>query len=153
MDRGKIVLYIALLQSVIAVVGSFFFSNVANFAPCILCWFQRICMDPLVLILAAGILLKDKKVVWYALPLAIIGWLVAVYHNLLQYKIISEAVSPCSNSGVSCTNLYVNYFGFITIPLLSLVAFTVIIVCLVLYYYFTKPSAVKMVKVSAKKKA
>lgn len=153
MYRGKLVLYIALLQSVVAFLGSIFYSNVANFTPCILCWYQRVCMYPLVIILAVGILLKDKKVFWYAMPLAVIGWLIAFYHNLLQYKVIPEAISPCSTTGVSCTTLYANYFGFITIPLLSLLAFTLIIICLYLYMKFTQVPSDKSVKATAKKKS
>ena len=110
-------------------------------------------MYPLVIILAVGILLKDKKVFWYAMPLAVIGWLIAFYHNLLQYKVIPEAISPCSTTGVSCTTLYANYFGFITIPLLSLLAFTLIIICLYLYMKFTQVPSDKSVKATAKKKS
>ncbi len=153
MDRGKIVLYVALLQSVVAVLGSLFYSNVANFAPCILCWYQRICMYPLLAILVVGILLKDKKIYWYVLPIALVGWLISIYHNLLQYKIIPEAISPCSSTGTSCTTLYTNYFGFVTIPLLSFLAFSVIIICMVLYWKFNQTPAMKVSKVSSKKKS
>jgi disulfide bond formation protein DsbB len=133
MNKAKIVLYIAWLQALVGFAGSLYFSEFQHFAPCVLCWYQRICLYPLVVILAVGIILKDKKMYWYAMPLAVIGWVIALYHNLLQYGVIAEVLAPCANTGVSCTEKYANYFGFITIPLLSFLAFTLIIVCLILY--------------------
>lgn len=124
-------LYIAWVQSLVATLGSLYFSEVAHFAPCVLCWYQRIGMYPLVLLLTVGIVRKDKNVVWYALPVAIAGFLVSVYHNLMYYGFISEAMAPCT-IGASCNAKYINWLGFITIPLLSLTAFVVIITCLVL---------------------
>ena len=123
------ILYLAWATALVATLGSFYFSNVRNFAPCVLCWYQRICMFPLVLILGVGILKKDKNVTDYALPLSLIGLLVSVYQNLLVYNIIPEAAAPCQ-IGVSCTTKYVEYFGFISIPLLSFFAFSVIIISL-----------------------
>jgi disulfide bond formation protein DsbB len=101
-----------------------------DFAPCVLCWYQRICLFPLVIILAAGLFPFDKKVVKYALPLAIAGWLTALYHNLLYSGIIPDSIQPCSQ-GVSCTEEYISLFGFLTIPMLSLLSFTTIIVLLI----------------------
>ncbi len=109
--------------------GSLFFSHVMGFAPCILCWYQRICLFPLVIILATGLFPFDKKVVKYALPLAIAGWITAVYHNLLYSGFIPEDIQPCSK-GVSCTEKYIDLFGFLTIPALSLLAFTIVILLL-----------------------
>ncbi len=125
----KYALLIAWLQSLIAMIGSLFFSLVMELPPCDLCWYQRIAMYPLVLILGMGIMRKDKTSVLYAIPLAIIGWLYALYHNLLYYNILPETMAPCK-AGISCTTRYIEWFGFVTIPLLSLVAFTVILICL-----------------------
>lgn len=86
-------------------------------------------MYPLVLILGLGILKKDKGLFDYAFPLAIIGWIIALYHNLLYYQILPEAMAPCK-AGISCTTRYIEWFGFLTIPLLSLIGFTIILVCL-----------------------
>ena len=130
--QKKIPLYIAWVQSIVAMSGSLFFSEVMKLPPCVLCWYQRICMYPLVLLLAVGIFLKDKKVVFYTLPLAVIGWSIALYHNLLYYHVIPESYAPCQN-GVSCTTKLITWFGFVTIPLLSFMAFTIIIACLVFY--------------------
>ncbi len=87
-------------------------------------------MYPLVLILGTGLLRNDKKVWMYGLPLALVGWGIALYHNLLYYNILPEAMAPCV-AGVSCTTKFISYFGFVTIPLLSLVAFSLILACFV----------------------
>ena len=115
----------------VSTTGSLFFSHVMEFAPCVLCWYQRICLFPLVLILAAGLFPFDKSVVKYALPLAIAGWLTALYHNLLYSGIIPESIQPCSK-GVSCTQEYIDLFGFLTIPMLSLLSFSIIIALLII---------------------
>lgn len=131
------IVYIALFQAIIATLGSLFFSEVLHFPPCVLCWYQRICMYPLVVIITTAVLRKDKNVHFYVLPLATIGWVIALYHNLLYYKLIPESLKPCV-TGVSCTTKYIEWFGFVTIPLLSFIAFTVIIICMTLFYSTTK---------------
>jgi len=85
----------------------------------------------LVIVLAAGLFPFDKSAVKYALPLAIAGWLTALYHNLLYSGIIPESIRPCSQ-GVSCTEKYIDLFGFLTIPMLSLLSFTAIITLLLI---------------------
>ena len=109
--------------------GSIFFSHVMEFAPCVLCWYQRICLFPLVVILSIGLFPFDKAVIKYALPLAICGWLVAAYHNLLYSGIIPQEMQPCTK-GVSCTEKYIEIFGFLSIPMLSLIGFSILIAML-----------------------
>jgi len=118
-------LFFAWIVSMIATLGSLFFSDVMLFPPCVMCWYQRICMYPLTIILLVALSSGDKNVYKYAIPLALIGLFFAVYHNLLYFGILPEAAAPCSQ-GVSCTSDYVNWFGFITIQFLSLVAFSII---------------------------
>ena len=118
--------------SLIATLTSLFFSNVMNWPPCVLCWYQRIFMYPLVLITLVGIIRKDQKVYFYVLPMTIIGGLYAIYHNLLYYKILPESAAPCLN-GVSCTTKFIEWFGFVTIPFLSLVAFIIITLLMIAY--------------------
>lgn len=125
-------LYLAWAGSLLATLGSLAFSELMKLPPCVLCWYQRSMMYPLVIILAVGIFKKDKNVLAYSVPLVIIGWLVAVYHNLLYYKILPEAIAPCQ-AGISCTTKQIEWLGFITIPLLSFLGFTAIGVLL----YFT----------------
>lgn len=125
-------LQFALLTTIMASVGSLYFSEIAKFPPCILCWYQRICMYPLVVILSIGIWKKDKNTPYFVLPLSLTGVVIAIYHNLLYYGIISESTAPCIQ-GISCTTKYIEWFGFITIPLLSLIAFLVITTLSLLY--------------------
>lgn len=130
---NKLILLLAFIFVLVATFGSLYFSEILKFQPCTLCWYQRICMYPLVIILCVGILENDKNIYKYVLPLSIVGWIIAVYHNLIQYNIIPETIKVCSAIG-SCTERYVNLFGFITIPLLSLIAFTMINVLMVVYF-------------------
>lgn len=122
--------YAAWLIALLATVGSLFFSEVMNLPPCALCWYQRIATYPLVLVIGVGIVLRDQRMKYYALPLSLGGLLIAVYHNLLYYGVIPESAAPCSQ-GVSCTEMQLEVFGFITIPLLSLAAFVVMSLCLI----------------------
>ncbi len=128
-DSNWTLLFLCWLVVVMSTMGSVFFSHVMEYAPCVLCWYQRICLFPLVIILAVGLFPFDKNVVKYALPLAIFGWLTAFYHNLLYSGIIPESIQPCSK-GVSCTEEYINLFGFLTIPMLSLLSFSTIVTLL-----------------------
>lgn len=123
-------IFLAWFTAAVAMAGSLFFSEVMKFPPCVLCWYQRIGMYPLVLLLLPAVFTFEKQVFKYTLPLAISGWLVSVYHNLLYYKILPESASPCVQ-GISCTTEYIEWLGFITIPLLSLSAFTIIISTLI----------------------
>lgn len=122
--------YLALGTALTATLGSLYYSEIAHFIPCALCWYQRILMYPLVLIILIGILKQDDGMPDYALPLAVIGTGISIYHNLIQYGVLPES-SVCK-VGVPCNALYVNYLGFITIPLMALVAFIIIVVVLAL---------------------
>lgn len=125
-------IYIAWAVALVATLGSLYFQYGMGLPPCVLCWFQRIAMYPLVLVLGAGILKRDSSIAAYSLPMTLIGLGVAIYHNLLYYHIIPESIAPCTQ-GISCTTRQLEWGGFITIPLLSLVAFIIITVCLVAY--------------------
>jgi disulfide bond formation protein DsbB len=83
-------------------------------------------MFPLVIILLVGLFPFDKSFIKYALPLAIAGWSTAFYHSLLYSGFIPESIQPCSQ-GVSCSETYLDLFGFLTIPMLSLISFSIII--------------------------
>ncbi len=130
--RGTHPLYIAWIISISAMLGSLYFSEILKLTPCVLCWYQRISMYPLVIIIPIGIINIDKKVYRYVLPLSITGMTIALYHYLLYVKIIPETLAPCSN-GVSCTTRLIEWFGFINIPLLSFFSFTMI--TLLMFYY------------------
>lgn len=128
----KHILYIAWIQSITATLGSLYYSEIRHFPPCALCWYQRIFLFPLVILIAVGILRKDKKLYLYVLPMSIIGSLIALYQVLLQKGVIPAAAVPCTLN-VSCTTSYVTYFGFITIPILSFITFVIITVYMLIY--------------------
>ncbi len=125
-------LYAAWIIALTAMVGSLFFSEVMNLPPCVLCWYQRIAMYPLVLIIGAGIVLRDPRIKYYALPVCLSGLAVSVYHNLLYYGLIPDSITPCTQ-GISCTSVQIQWLGFITIPLMALAAFVSISLCLLFY--------------------
>lgn len=128
--RAWTLLLLAWLASLAGTFGSLFFSEVMLLHPCELCWYQRIAMFPLVLVLGIGLSREDDGSVLYGLGLAAIGWVVAVYHFLLYSGWIPENLQPCSK-GLSCADVDLRVAGFLTIPLMSLFAFTSIIGLLV----------------------
>ncbi len=126
-------LFIAWLIAAASTLGALFLGEVMHLPTCVLCWYQRIFMFPLALILPIALFPFDGRVVRYGLALALPGWLVAVYHQLLVAGIIPENMKPCTQ-GVPCSEKVIEWFGFITIPLLSLAAFTAVIALLLLTY-------------------
>lgn len=121
--------------------GSLYFSEVMRLQPCMLCWWQRIFMYPTAFIMSVAILRKDPKVIYYVLPLSITGMIIAFYHTLLQWGIIKETIVDCSiNSAVSCTDVQINWFGFMTIPFMSFVSFLAISVLFGLRLYLMHTS-------------
>ena len=101
-EKNLLFLYLAWAVALSAMLGSLYFSDVAHFVPCILCWYQRILLYPLVLILAVGVLRSEKRIYQYVLPFSVPGALLAAYHYLLYVGIIPEALVPCT-AGASCT--------------------------------------------------
>jgi disulfide bond formation protein DsbB len=124
--------YLAWVFALLSVAGSLFFSEVMQLPPCVLCWYQRIAMYPLVLIIGTGILMRDVRMKLYAIPFALIGLAIAAYHNLLYYGLIPESITPCTE-GVPCNAVQIELLGFITIPLMGLAAFAAIAFCLMLH--------------------
>lgn len=127
-ERRWLPLYAAWVVALTATLGTLFFSEVMKFAPCALCWYQRIGMYPLVAVLSVALWVKDEKVGRYAWPFVGFGLFVALYHNLVYYGVISESLTPCTG-GVPCTERHIEWLGFVTIPLLSLLAFLFIAIC------------------------
>ncbi|MCU7934521.1 MAG: disulfide bond formation protein B [Candidatus Thiodiazotropha sp. (ex Dulcina madagascariensis)] len=123
------VIFACWILATVGMLGSLFFSEVMELPPCVLCWYQRICMYPLVVILLVGLFPLDLRVIRYALPLAVIGWGFAVYHYLVYSGYIPESLQPCSQ-GVSCSEINLELFGFMTIPMMSILTFSAIIALL-----------------------
>ena len=122
-------LFLAWLVALAATAGALFLGEVMGKTPCVLCWYQRIAMFPLVLVLGLGVFDGDARSARYALPLAWAGWGLALYHYLLFWGVLSEAASPC-RQGVSCADADLQVAGFVPIPLLSVIAFSAILVLL-----------------------
>lgn len=129
-QEGWSLVFICWIIATVATLGSLFFSEIMGLKPCVLCWYQRIFMYPLVVVLLVGMFPFDKNVVRYALPIAAIGWLFAVYHYLLYSGYIPEGLQPCGQD-LSCADINLELFGFITIPMLSILSYTAIIYLLV----------------------
>ncbi|WLR42100.1 disulfide oxidoreductase [Bacillus carboniphilus] len=130
-NHQQLYLYIAWVTSIIAMLGSLYFSEFRGFVPCELCWYQRILMYPLPLILGIATFFNDKAVKKYVLPMSIIGLFIAIFHYLEQKVPGFASLKPCSN-GIPCSGEYINWLGFITIPFLSLTAFTIITIMMFL---------------------
>lgn len=126
--KAENILLIIWIQALIATIGSLFYSEVMKFIPCELCWYQRILMYPLVIIYGAALLKKDVKIAFSGLILSGIGLVVSTYHYLLQKLPALHDLGGACSGPVPCNAIYVNYFGFITIPFMAGVAFIVIFV-------------------------
>jgi len=122
-------LFSAWLIALVSTLGALFSSEIMQLEPCLLCWYQRIAMFPLALILIIALFPCDIRVVRYALPLALAGAAVAAYHCLLIWGVVPKDLVPCGQ-GPSCAEVKLNVLGFITLPLLSLVAFSLIVILL-----------------------
>ncbi len=121
-------MYIALGAAWVAMSGSLYMSEALGWLPCLWCWYQRIFMYPLAIVLAVGLATRDRGTPKFALALAIPGACASVYHILLQKVPEFARFETCTN-GVPCTADYLNWLGFVTIPMLALTAFLVIIFC------------------------
>jgi disulfide bond formation protein DsbB len=110
--------------ALLATVGSLYFSEIAHFEPCRLCWYQRIAMYPLVVILGIAAVRRDAGVGIYARALAAIGALIATYHVALEW--IPALDTGACGTGPACSVIWFRVFDFISLPLLALVAFLLI---------------------------
>lgn len=108
--------------ALVATLGSLYFSEVLKFIPCELCWYQRIFMYPQVFLLGMAFVRKQFIIARYTLMLSIIGGTISLYHYFIQKVPFFRNTAP-SCSIVPCTGDYLNWLGFITIPLLALIAF------------------------------
>lgn len=134
-------MYIALLAAWIAMCGSLYFSEIKGYVPCTLCWYQRILMYPLAAVIAIGLLRRDWHLPYYVLPLSLLGLGTSTYHYLLEKTDLFVGSAAC-RQGVSCTTQWINWFGFVTIPFLALVAFLIITIMSVIALVNREPVGV-----------
>jgi disulfide bond formation protein DsbB len=128
-------LLMAWLVALAATAGALFIGEVMLMVPCQLCWYQRIFMFPLALILGMACFSEDRRGAVYALPLALGGAAMAGYHTLLVAGLIPKAWLPCS-AGVSCADQPLDILNGLQIPWLSLIAFAAI--SLLLFFFLRK---------------
>jgi len=119
-------LWAAFVVAAIGTGGSLFFSEIAGFVPCDLCWFQRICMYPLSLLLLFAAFHGDYRFARYLLPFPLVGAGISTYHLLIENKVIGEP-SSCRIGGAGCAVKWIDEFGYITIPTLAITGFALLI--------------------------
>ncbi|CAM3511749.1 disulfide oxidoreductase [Marinicrinis lubricantis] len=124
-------LYLAFGTALIATLGSLYFSEIREFIPCTFCWYQRILMYPLVLLLAIAAVKKDYRITIYTLPMSVLGIAVSLFHYLTQKVDLFKSNVP-SCGIIPCNESYVNYFGFVTIPFMAFTAFMIITFLLIM---------------------
>lgn len=117
--------YVSWGISLLSMIVSLIFSEFLLLPPCSLCWYQRIFMYSLVFVIPTGILLRDAKLNYYIAVLSFTGGLIALYHNLIYFDIITEAFKVCT-ADLSCKSKQLQVFGFLSIPSMSLFAFVLI---------------------------
>ena len=117
-------LWAAWVVAAVATGGSLYFSEIAHFIPCQLCWYQRICMYPLSIVLLVGAILRDRRVVLYAMVFPVVGSLISIRHIYIENN--PQAESASCRIGAPCSAKYIDEFGYVTIPVLALTAFVLI---------------------------
>jgi disulfide bond formation protein DsbB len=132
------VLTILFIEAMAALLGSLAYSSIVGFAPCELCWVQRIFIYPQALIAFVAMLKKDKSVVDYLFPMSIIGALVALYQSFIQWGFALSSVAKCVSVGGECARVYVNLYGYITIPFMSFTIFAYSLGVMLIYYQARK---------------
>jgi disulfide bond formation protein DsbB len=123
-------LWFAFLVSAIATGGSLFFSEVAHFFPCELCWFQRICMYPLSITTLLMALAEDHRAARYLLPLPVVGAGISTYHLLVENGVVKQTQACLVSAPGGCATKWIDEFGFVTIPTLALTAFALVFAAL-----------------------
>ena len=126
-------LYAAWLVSLAATLGALFIGEVLGQTPCVLCWNQLIAMFPMAWIIGVACLTNDQQVGRYALPLALVGAVIALWHSLLYSGVVEEALIPCQQNGPSCTDSAMLTVAGLPIPYLSFVCFTAIIILVAIF--------------------
>jgi len=123
-QKGWMLLFLVWILATISTLASLFFSEVVKLPVCSLCWYQRIAMYPLVLLLPIALFPFDAKVTRYAGVLVLFGWLTALFHVLLVAGFIPKSAQPCVQ-GIPCSETHLNIFGFLNMPMMSLLTFSI----------------------------
>jgi disulfide bond formation protein DsbB len=136
-DKRENLLFLAFAAALIAMFGSLYFSEIRQYEPCELCWYQRILMYPFVVLLGIATVKKDYGIAFYTMILSVIGGMISFYHfGLQKFSFLADAAPACGR--IPCTGQYINWLGFITITFLALIAFIIVFVCSFLIWKQTK---------------
>jgi disulfide bond formation protein DsbB len=125
-ERNSWCLFLAWLIAVASSMAALFIGEIMGQAPCNLCWFQRVFMFPLAILLGIAAFRLDVVIRIYALPLVVLGASVAAFHTLIYFGLIDEGITPCTRDGPSCSGAEITILGGVPLPLVSLLAFTAI---------------------------
>jgi disulfide bond formation protein DsbB len=120
-------LWAAFVVSAVATGGSLFFSEIAHFVPCELCWFQRICMYPLSIVTLLAAIRGEHRIALYLLPLPLVGSGVSIYHLLVENGVVGQSGTCLASAPGGCATKWINEFGYMTIPTLTLTGFVLLI--------------------------
>lgn len=132
-------LWLAAVVALGATAGSLYFSEVANYLPCTLCWYQRIAMYPLAVIMVIAAIRNDRRVAWYAAPIAVIGAVIAGYHTLIEWQPSLDG-GVCSAAGPSCTDVWFREFGFVTLAFMALTGFLAVLTFVLVAARYPQPA-------------
>ena len=130
-DLRAVALPLAFVVALVGTAGSLYFSEVAHFVPCQLCWFQRICLYPLTIVLGIAAWRRDTNIRPYVIAPAAIGLVIAAYHSWIQAFPPAGGSSFCT-AAAPCTERYVWQFGFVSLPFMALCAFAAVITAMAL---------------------
>ena len=134
-------LWLAFVVAAVATAGSLFFSEIAHFVPCELCWYQRICMYPLSITTLLAALLNDHRVARYLLPFPVVGAGVSTYHLLVENGVIKQTQACLVSAPGGCATKWINEFGYVTIPTLALTGFALTFAFLLFAVFDTREAA------------
>ncbi len=112
---------LALFVAGVATAGSLYYSEVAHFVPCELCWYQRICVYPLVAILAVGVARRDTATWMFAAPFVVVGVPLGIYHWLVE-RVPAIADTTACSAAAPCAIPYFEELGFVTLAFMSMSA-------------------------------
>lgn len=120
-------LLLGLISTIVATVGSLFYSQIVNLPPCSLCWIQRILLFPQIIIIGFALYYESRKAIRLSAILSVLGIMFAGYHSYLQYGGgVSSAICNFLG-GISCSQRYFIEFGYITMPIMSLTIFVLLL--------------------------
>jgi disulfide bond formation protein DsbB len=130
----KRALFLAFIVAIVATLGSLYYSEIAGYEPCRLCWFQRIFMYPLVILLGVALIKKAHDIAHYVIPMSLIGAGISIHHYIIQRLVYASSCS--AEATVPCTVKYTFTYGYITIPMMALTGFIMVII--LTYYHLRK---------------